>query len=64
MVDIRKQPVKSIFIVYYILSALLVRIPLWTIIGLIPALRPRRSWTVSRVVIVRLYEYAIFVQSR
>jgi hypothetical protein len=64
MVDLHKQPARGVFLTYHVLSALLVRFPLWTAIGLVPALRPRRAWTVERVVRVRLMEYLIHIRSR
>jgi hypothetical protein len=64
MVDVGKQPAKAVFITYHVLSSLLVRFPLWTAIGLVPALRPRRSWTLGRAFRTRLIEYLIYVSGR
>jgi hypothetical protein len=61
MVDVRRQPAKSIFIVYHALGSLLVRFPIWAIIGLVPALRPRRNWTFERAFKTRLTEYLIYL---
>jgi hypothetical protein len=64
MVELHKQPARGAFIAYHVLSSLLVRFPLWTLIGLVPALRPRPNWSLERVFRVRLEEYIIHLRSR
>jgi hypothetical protein len=64
MVELHKQPARGAFIAYHVLSSLLVRFPLWTVIGLVPALRPRPNWSLERVFRVRLEEYIIHLRSR
>jgi hypothetical protein len=64
MVDVSKQPAKAVYITYHVVSSLLVRFPLWTAIGLVPALRPRRSWTLGRAFRTRLIEYLIYLSGR
>ncbi|OCH88430.1 alpha/beta-hydrolase [Obba rivulosa] len=48
----RHQPLKAIYLTVSILY-LLVCLPIWTIMGMIPGLRPRRSWTLKRTLIVK-----------
>ncbi|CCM01049.1 uncharacterized protein FIBRA_03097 [Fibroporia radiculosa] len=52
----RHQPVKTLYLIYAVLS-LFVRIPYWTLRNLHPAWRPRRSWSISRVLLVNLYRF-------
>ncbi|EKM77135.1 hypothetical protein AGABI1DRAFT_77545 [Agaricus bisporus var. burnettii JB137-S8] len=48
------QPWKALFITYAILTTLFVRIPLWTLLAIPRTLRPRRSWDIRRVLLVKL----------
>lgn len=50
----RRQPAKALYIAYFALSALLVRIPYWLLTASIPALRPRRDWPFKRAFMVPL----------
>lgn len=54
----RHQPIKTIYIIYSILSVLFIRLPLLTLIYLVPAFRPRRSWNLKRSLSVQLYRIA------
>ncbi|CCM07010.1 uncharacterized protein FIBRA_09329 [Fibroporia radiculosa] len=49
----RHQPLKTLFLLYTGVS-LFVRIPFWITTNLLPSWRPRRSWTLSRTLIVNL----------
>ncbi len=49
----RPQPLKGIFLTFKLLLLLLVYLPAWTAEGLIPFLRPRKSWTLQKVLRVR-----------
>ncbi|KAI0915968.1 hypothetical protein AcV5_003432 [Taiwanofungus camphoratus] len=51
--EYRHQPLRAVYYVYYSISILFVRLPYWCLISLAPAWRPRRSWTLSRAVIIR-----------
>ncbi|OCH88431.1 alpha/beta-hydrolase [Obba rivulosa] len=50
----RHQPIKTIYTVGTLLY-LLCCLPVWTVVGLVPAFRPRRSWTLKRTLIVKSY---------
>ncbi|OCH88433.1 alpha/beta-hydrolase [Obba rivulosa] len=50
----RRQPFKAIYLTFSILH-LLMRLPVWTVVGLVPAFRPRRSWTLRKTLIVKTY---------
>lgn len=50
----RRQPVKSLFLLYVGLSILFVRLPYWVVTSLVPAWRPRRSWSMRRTIMVRV----------
>ena len=56
----RNQPFKTVYLLWsalYILGAL----PVWTVAYLLPAMRPRRSWTLKRALIVTLIRNAASV---
>ncbi|KAH7886403.1 alpha/beta-hydrolase [Phlebopus sp. FC_14] len=48
MFEFRFQPLKTVYFLYFISSILFVRLPYWVISSLIPAWRPRTSWTLFR----------------
>ncbi|KAF7798672.1 hypothetical protein EIP86_009896 [Pleurotus ostreatoroseus] len=57
-IPLHRQPFKGLYIAYIVLSLVLVRLPFWGILYLLPAGRPRRAWTYTRaltVSLVRLY---------
>ncbi|KAI0630803.1 alpha/beta-hydrolase [Trametes polyzona] len=47
------QPLKALYLLYFVLVLLLVKLPLWTLDALPRARRPRPSWTLARCLIVR-----------
>ncbi|KAI0761786.1 alpha/beta-hydrolase [Trametes elegans] len=47
------QPFKGMYIAYFVLSLLSVKLPYWTIKYSIRSQRPRRAWTLKRALIVR-----------
>ena len=49
-----RQPAKALYIAYFALSALFVRVPYWLLTACIPALRPRRDWPPKRAFMVPL----------
>lgn len=58
----RHQPFKAIYLAFAIASIIL-RLPIWILISLVPAFRGRSSWTLGRAVLVkaaRVYFGAIF----
>ncbi|KAJ6587015.1 Alpha/Beta hydrolase protein [Mycena vulgaris] len=52
----RHQPLKALYLLYELLIAL-VRIPYWALIAIPPAWRPRKSWTWTRTVQVKLVRH-------
>jgi hypothetical protein len=54
MLDLRKQPIKGIYVLSQLIALLTVRLPFWTLISLVPAFRPRPSWTLARCIRVRI----------
>ena len=50
----RRQPLKGLYKVYFLSTALLIRLPSWLITSAPPFLRPRRTWTFKRTVLVEL----------
>lgn len=49
----RHQPLKAIYLAYIAASLLFVRIPIWSILSVVPWLRPRSSWTYRRTLLVK-----------
>ncbi|KAF8585251.1 alpha/beta-hydrolase [Ramaria rubella] len=53
MFAFRSRPFKILYIIYAGLTVLFIRLPYWVIISGIPACKPRRSWPMKRVFLVR-----------
>ncbi|KAH8108407.1 alpha/beta-hydrolase [Phellopilus nigrolimitatus] len=58
--NVARQPFKGLYIGYSLLGLWLVRVPYWSVRNLLPAWRPRRSWSILRCLQVSLARY--FVQ--
>ncbi|KXN86994.1 AB hydrolase superfamily protein C4A8.06c [Leucoagaricus sp. SymC.cos] len=54
MFEFRRQPFKTLYFLYAFLSILLVRLPYWVVVSAIPSARPRKSWPMSRSLIVHV----------
>ncbi|KAH9916643.1 Alpha/Beta hydrolase protein [Fomitopsis serialis] len=56
-----RQPLKTVYLVCYALSALCVRLPYldYVVAAVIPALRPRRTWSMKRAFMVPLMRVGI-----
>ncbi|KIJ64873.1 hypothetical protein HYDPIDRAFT_89764 [Hydnomerulius pinastri MD-312] len=52
MFELRHQPLKTVYLLYSVVSILFVRLPFWVVSSLVPAWRPRPTWPLSRTVIV------------
>ncbi|KAH9849888.1 alpha/beta-hydrolase [Lenzites betulinus] len=50
---LRYQPFKSLYLIYFATSLLLIKLPAWTLWYTIPSHRSRPSWTLKRSLIVR-----------
>ncbi|KAJ6589904.1 alpha/beta-hydrolase [Mycena vulgaris] len=61
MFAFHRQPLKTIYLAYFLATTILIRLPLWTIIAAIPPLRPRRSWPFRRVLIFRAMKASVGV---
>jgi hypothetical protein len=48
---------KGLYLAYQIPATLVFWLPYWILISIPPALRPRRSWTVSQCVNIRLLSH-------
>ncbi|KAJ3559353.1 hypothetical protein NP233_g11284 [Leucocoprinus birnbaumii] len=53
MFEFRRQPLKSFYLFYAALSIVFIRLPYWVIISAIPRARPRKSWPMSRALLVQ-----------
>ncbi|KAJ7169109.1 alpha/beta-hydrolase [Mycena crocata] len=51
MFAFRRQPLKAVYLAYFLVTTLFIRLPLWTFMAFFPALRPRRSWPFRRALI-------------
>lgn len=58
-----RQPLKALYLSAAV-AWLLVMLPVWTLIAIIPSWRPRRSWTLSRTVTVWSARYLLPVAFR
>ncbi|KZT01775.1 alpha/beta-hydrolase [Laetiporus sulphureus 93-53] len=54
----RYQPFKAIYTLSTV-AGLLLRLPYWTLINLLPSWRPRTSWTLGRAIFVNLFQVYI-----
>ncbi|KAF8515473.1 alpha/beta-hydrolase [Gautieria morchelliformis] len=54
MFAFRNQPLKALYLLYFAVTGLLIRLPYWTIASAIPACRPKRTWSMRRSFEVRL----------
>lgn len=52
----RHQPLKAIYLTCVFAKVLCVRLPLWAILAVVPAFRPRRAWTYKRTVLVKVLQ--------
>ena len=50
----RRQPAKALYLAYFALSTLLVRLPYWLLAACVPALRPHPAWPPKRAFMVPL----------
>lgn len=57
MFDYKNQPWKTLYLLYAVPSVLFVRLPYWLFISAIPALRPHRSWTMTRTMLRHLIRF-------
>ncbi|KAJ6464612.1 alpha/beta-hydrolase [Mycena vitilis] len=48
MFAFHRQPLKTVYLTYFLTTTLLLRLPCWVLRAAIPALRPRRSWPFRR----------------
>lgn len=44
----RRQPLKGLYLTYFVVSTFFVRLPYWIISSIFPASRPRRSWSLGK----------------
>ncbi|OCB89727.1 alpha/beta-hydrolase [Sanghuangporus baumii] len=51
------QPFKGVYVGSAVIGLLFVRIPFWTLRNLLPAWRPRKSWSIGRCIQVNLTRY-------
>jgi len=61
---LRHQPAKGLYLIYQLISTLLVRIPLWVILAIPRSLRPRDSWNLKRVIQVKLLRHMLLLTSK
>ncbi|RDX54212.1 alpha/beta-hydrolase [Lentinus brumalis] len=50
------QPLKGLYLAYFVSSFVFVKAPLWLVRYLVPSLRPRPTWTLKRAMIVRAFQ--------
>lgn len=52
--DLRRQPFRSLYLIYSFFTLLFVRIPIWTVLSLRRSNRSRPSWSTRRNVMVKV----------
>lgn len=52
MFEYRRQPFKALYKLYFLLSNLFYRLPVWTVQFFIPLWRPRRNWSLKRSIVM------------
>ncbi|KAI0051191.1 alpha/beta-hydrolase [Auriscalpium vulgare] len=62
--EFRSQPIKGIYLCYEVFSTILVRFPLWIIINLPKTLRPGKSWSLKKAVMVRFVAHMGVITGR
>jgi hypothetical protein len=55
----KNQPQKLLYILYSIITILAIRLPYWILVSVIPACRPRRSWSFSRSVAMKFMQASV-----
>jgi hypothetical protein len=48
MYAFRNQPLKALYLLYFVGTTLFIRLPYWIIVSAIPACRPKRTWSMER----------------
>lgn len=52
--EFRYQPLKGLYWTYTVCSLLIIRLPLWTALYILPSARPRQKWSLGRSLIVSI----------
>ena len=60
----RNQPLKGLYLTYQLLSTLLIRFPIWVLLGLPRALRPRKTWDFKRSLMVNVIRHLLTVSDQ
>lgn len=58
----RSQPLKTFYVLYFVVSTLVVRLPYWMLTSALPSMRPRRSWSFGRALLVRALKAGVMMQ--
>ncbi|KZV85699.1 hypothetical protein EXIGLDRAFT_841272 [Exidia glandulosa HHB12029] len=58
----RSQPLKTLYILYFSLSTLLVRLPFWILSSIFPSTRPRSSWPFLGALFVHVVRAVVMMQ--
>ncbi|KAL1695441.1 Alpha/Beta hydrolase protein [Schizophyllum commune] len=59
----RHQPFKAAYILWKLYATGIFWVPLWTVIALVPAFRPRRSWSILKTIKIQLIRRLVTVSS-
>lgn len=55
--EYRHQPIRAVYMSFDAITTTLVRFPYWFVTALIPGLRPRRSWSLKKTLMVKLIKH-------
>ncbi|PFH50285.1 hypothetical protein AMATHDRAFT_145470 [Amanita thiersii Skay4041] len=61
---LRHQPIKGIYVLGQLLATTFIRIPLWILFAIHPSWRPRKNWTIKRVVWVNIVRWFWNMQTK
>ena len=57
----RKQPWRTLFLLYQAITTIFLRLPLWVIYYALPSNRPKSTWTLKRAVMIRTVKLIMHV---
>ena len=57
----RKQPWRTLYLMYQVITTIFLRLPLWVIYYALPSNRPKSTWTLKRAVMIRAVKLLMHV---
>ncbi|KAF4620285.1 hypothetical protein D9613_000752 [Agrocybe pediades] len=60
----RHQPLKGLYLTYQLITSVFLRFPLWVLLNLLPSWRPRKSWSLTKAVMVNVVRHFFSLGSK